>query len=77
MWDRLLLLLFLLVCKCSEALKFLVGMKSPGSDEVMEREVQFHLGTDPASSVAKHRPVNRTAHAAFAAGIRDVPPERR
>lgn len=36
-----------------------------------------YLGKDPASSVVKHRPVDRAAHAAFAAAVRDVPPECR
>ena len=35
------------------------------------------LGKDPASSKIKHRPVDAEAHAAFAAAIRDIPPERR
>jgi uncharacterized protein len=35
------------------------------------------LGSHPASTAVKHRPVDPTAHAAFAAPIRDIPPERR
>jgi uncharacterized protein len=35
------------------------------------------LGKDPASTVPKHRPVDPTAHARFAAAIRDIPPEKR
>jgi hypothetical protein len=35
------------------------------------------LGKDPASARVKHRPVDRGAHAAFSAAIRDIPPERR
>jgi len=36
-----------------------------------------YLGKDPASSRVKHRPVDAAAHAKFAAGIRDTPPEQR
>jgi len=36
-----------------------------------------HLAKDPASPVVKHRPVDRAAHAEFAAEIRVIPPERR
>ena len=35
------------------------------------------LGSDPASSTIKHRPVDAQAHAAFAATVAPVPPERR
>ncbi len=35
------------------------------------------LGRHPASTMVKHRPVDAAAHAAFAATIRDVPPQRR
>jgi hypothetical protein len=35
------------------------------------------LGSDPASSTVKHRPVDAQAHAAFAANVGLVPPERR
>lgn len=35
------------------------------------------LGANPASTTVKHRPVNAQAHAQFAAGIRDIPPEQR
>jgi uncharacterized protein len=35
------------------------------------------LATDPASTTVKHRPVDPTAHAAFAAPIRHIPPEQR
>lgn len=35
------------------------------------------LGHDPASTVARHRPVDPAAHARFSAPIRDIPPERR
>jgi len=35
------------------------------------------LGKDPASTKIKHRPVDAEAHAAFAAPIRGIPPERR
>ena len=35
------------------------------------------LGTDPASSVIKHRPVDAATHAAFAATIRGIPPAQR
>jgi hypothetical protein len=35
------------------------------------------LGKDPASARVNHRPVDRTAHAAFSAPIRDVPPHER
>ena len=36
-----------------------------------------YLGADPASTAVRHRPVDPVAHAAFAAAIRDIPPERR
>ena len=35
------------------------------------------LGKDPASTNVKHRPVDPAVHAAFAASIRAIPPERR
>ena len=35
------------------------------------------LGRHPASTAIRHKPVDPAAHAAFAAPIRDVPPERR
>ena len=35
------------------------------------------LGTDPASTKVKHRPVDVKAHAAFAGKLREMPPERR
>ena len=36
-----------------------------------------YLGQDPASTRIRHRPVDSQAHARFAAGIRDIPPEER
>lgn len=36
-----------------------------------------HLGTYPARTQAKHRPVDVTAHAAFAATVKGVPPAQR
>jgi hypothetical protein len=35
------------------------------------------LGKDPASAAIKHRPVDKAAHARFAAAIKDVPPRER
>ncbi|MFO1415174.1 MAG: DUF1272 domain-containing protein [Burkholderiales bacterium] len=35
------------------------------------------LGHDPAATTVRHRPVDAAAHAAFAATLRDIPPERR
>jgi hypothetical protein len=35
------------------------------------------LGKDPAGTKVKHRPVDRASHAAYAAEIRLIPPERR
>lgn len=35
------------------------------------------LGRDPATTTPKHRPVNPALHAAFAAPIKVLPPERR
>ena len=35
------------------------------------------LGTDPASTTVKHRPIDAAAHAAFAAPIRGIPPAQR
>ena len=35
------------------------------------------LGKDPASTTIKQRPVDAEAHAAFAAPIQGIPPERR
>jgi uncharacterized protein len=36
-----------------------------------------YLGSMPARTAVKHRPVDEAAHATFAAGIRDVAPEDR
>src|SRR5581483_5961592 len=36
-----------------------------------------YLGKDPASTTVRHRPVDRAAHARFAAGIRSIAPENR
>lgn len=36
-----------------------------------------YLGKDPASDRVRHRPVDATAHARFAAAIRLIPPQRR
>jgi uncharacterized protein len=36
-----------------------------------------HLGNDPARTEPKHRPVDPAAHAAFAAAIAHIAPERR
>jgi hypothetical protein len=36
-----------------------------------------HLGKYPASAKVKHRPVDAAAHAAFAAPIKAIPPEKR
>lgn len=36
-----------------------------------------YLGKDPASTRVRHRPVDLSAHARFAAEIREIPPERR
>jgi len=36
-----------------------------------------YLGADPAGTTARHRPVDASAHARFAAEIRLVPPEKR
>ena len=36
-----------------------------------------YLGKDPASTKVKHRPVDRAAHAAFAAPIKGTLPEKR
>jgi hypothetical protein len=35
------------------------------------------LGRDPAATKQKHRPVDRAAHARFAAAIKDIPPHER
>jgi hypothetical protein len=35
------------------------------------------IGADPASTNAKHRPVDPSAHARFSAKIKTVPPEKR
>src|SRR5262249_48386967 len=35
------------------------------------------LGTDPASTTVRHRPVDPSAHAQFAAAISRIPPEQR
>jgi len=35
------------------------------------------LGTDPASTTVKHRPVDLAAHAVFALAMRAIPPEKR
>jgi hypothetical protein len=35
------------------------------------------LGKDPASTVVKHRPVDRAAHARFIAKLKHVPPHER
>ncbi|MND03794.1 hypothetical protein D3C83_237830 [compost metagenome] len=36
-----------------------------------------YLGKYPASAKVKHRPVDPAAHAAFAAPIKGIPPEKR
>ena len=36
-----------------------------------------HLGTHPASTKVRHRPVDEQEHARFAADLRDVPPAKR
>lgn len=36
-----------------------------------------YLGKYPSATKETHRPVDRAAHAAFAADIQDIPPERR
>ncbi|NIO39727.1 MAG: DUF1272 domain-containing protein [Burkholderiales bacterium] len=36
-----------------------------------------HLGDNPASTEIRYRPVNPEAHAAFAAAIKNIPPEER
>lgn len=36
-----------------------------------------YLGQDPPSATLRHRPVDREAHAHFAAGIRGIAPEER
>ena len=36
-----------------------------------------HLGTYPASTTVKHRPVDAAAHAALSAALQGLPPERR
>jgi hypothetical protein len=38
---------------------------------------QNYLGKYPASTTARHRPVDLVAHTAFAASLKDVPPHRR
>ncbi len=38
---------------------------------------EWHLGRHPASTVVEHRPVDMVAHAAFAAKVRQFPPEDR
>ena len=35
------------------------------------------LGKDPASTIVKHRPVDRTAHVRFVEKLGDLPPESR
>ncbi|MDH4185605.1 MAG: DUF1272 domain-containing protein [Nitrospira sp.] len=35
------------------------------------------LGSDPASTVVKHRPVDLAAHERFSARIKAIPPEKR
>jgi uncharacterized protein len=36
-----------------------------------------HLGKYPASTTVKHRPVAAAVHEAFAAALKDIPPEQR
>lgn len=36
-----------------------------------------YLGKDPAGTRMKHRPVDAAAHAAFAAPLRSMPPQKR
>src|SRR5262249_50149248 len=36
-----------------------------------------YLGHDPASTKVRHRPVDPAAHATFAAGIKNIPPQKR
>jgi hypothetical protein len=39
--------------------------------------VDNYLGKDPAGTRVRHKPVDRQAHAQFAAAIRGIPPEQR
>jgi uncharacterized protein len=36
-----------------------------------------YLGACPAGAMVKHQPVDLQAHAVFAAGLKEIPPERR
>jgi hypothetical protein len=36
-----------------------------------------YLGKDPAASLVRHRPVDATAHARFAAAVSRLPPDQR
>ncbi len=38
---------------------------------------EAYLGQRPASTVVKHKPVDAATHAAFAAPIKDLPPQER
>ena len=41
------------------------------------RKADNFLGRHPASTTVRHRPVDVAAHAAFAATLRDIPPQER
>jgi hypothetical protein len=41
------------------------------------RKDNNYLGKDPASVKVRHRPVDLTAHAQFAADLKSIPPESR
>ncbi len=42
-----------------------------------DRKGGNYLGTDPASTTVRHRPVNVAAHRVFAAGLVGVAPDKR
>jgi hypothetical protein len=42
-----------------------------------DRKGGNYLGTHPASTKVKHRPVDAAAHAKLVAAIKTIPPERR
>jgi hypothetical protein len=43
----------------------------------VERRNGNYLGRHPATTRVTHQPVDLSAHASFAAGLREIPPQRR
>ena len=53
------------------------GFASRPVRPAQDRRGGHYLGNDPPTDKVTHRPVDRASHAAFAAQLRDIAPERR